>query len=147
MIKFFRKIRQQLLTENKFSKYLIYAIGEIFLVVIGILIALSINNWSEQKKEKAKISVYLSNLVDDMKDNQRKFDEIISQELFRYYSLQYLYQLAGKEFLEVSKDRQNIPSFSGNSVWQKPLPKKYDNDFIGQLDWAIERSINQHWRK
>lgn len=50
MIKFFRKIRQQLLTENKFSKYLIYAIGEIVLVVIGILIALSINNGNEIKK-------------------------------------------------------------------------------------------------
>ena len=44
MIRFFRKIRQRLLTENKFSKYLIYAIGEILLVVIGILIALNINN-------------------------------------------------------------------------------------------------------
>lgn len=44
MIKFFRKIRQKLLAENKFSQYLIYAIGEIILVVIGILIALSINN-------------------------------------------------------------------------------------------------------
>ncbi len=52
MIKFFRKIRQQLLTENKFSKYLIYAIGEILLVVIGILIALQINNWNEGEKEK-----------------------------------------------------------------------------------------------
>ena len=40
MLKFFRKIRQQLLTENKFSKYLLYAIGEIVLVVIGILMAL-----------------------------------------------------------------------------------------------------------
>ncbi|WP_282124701.1 DUF6090 family protein [Algibacter mikhailovii] len=50
MIKFFRKIRQQLLSENKFSKYLIYAIGEIVLVVIGILIALSINNRNEEKK-------------------------------------------------------------------------------------------------
>ena len=44
MIKFFRKIRQRLLTENKFSTYLIYAIGEIILVVIGILIALQVNN-------------------------------------------------------------------------------------------------------
>ena len=50
MIKFFRKIRQQLLTKNKFSKYLIYAIGEIILVVIGILIALSINNKNEERK-------------------------------------------------------------------------------------------------
>ncbi|WP_204346701.1 DUF6090 family protein [Psychroserpens algicola] len=50
MIKFFRKIRQKLLSENKFSKYLIYAIGEIILVVIGILIALQINNWNENRK-------------------------------------------------------------------------------------------------
>lgn len=52
MIKFFRKIRQQLLSENKFSKYLIYAIGEIILVVIGILIALQINNWNEGQKTR-----------------------------------------------------------------------------------------------
>jgi hypothetical protein len=50
MIKFFRKIRQKLLTENKFSKYLIYAIGEILLAVIGILIALRINNWNKELK-------------------------------------------------------------------------------------------------
>ena len=55
MIKFFRKIRQQLLSENKFSKYLIYAIGEIVLVVIGILIALSINNWNQEKIENNEI--------------------------------------------------------------------------------------------
>ena len=50
MIKFFRKIRQRLLSENKFSKYLLYAIGEVVLVVIGILIALNLNTNSENKK-------------------------------------------------------------------------------------------------
>lgn len=54
MIKFFRKIRQQLLSENKFSKYLIYGIGEIILVVIGILIALQLNNLNERTKSEAK---------------------------------------------------------------------------------------------
>ena len=49
MIKFFRKIRQRLLIENRFSKYLLYAVGEIILVVIGILIALQINNWNEER--------------------------------------------------------------------------------------------------
>ena len=62
MIKFFRKIRQNLLSENKFSKYLIYAIGEIILVVIGILIALSINNWNEGRKLKAEERELLTNL-------------------------------------------------------------------------------------
>lgn len=50
MINFFRKIRQRLLTGNKFSKYLIYAIGEIALVVVGILIALAVNNWNQENK-------------------------------------------------------------------------------------------------
>jgi hypothetical protein len=52
MIKFFRHIRKQLLSENKTGKYFKYATGEIILVVIGILIALQINNWNELKKKK-----------------------------------------------------------------------------------------------
>ncbi|MDH3609387.1 MAG: DUF6090 family protein, partial [Gammaproteobacteria bacterium] len=53
MIKFFRTIRKDLISENKTGKYLKYAIGEIILVVIGILIALSINNWNEEIKNRA----------------------------------------------------------------------------------------------
>lgn len=66
MIKFLRKIRQTLLSENKFSKYLIYAIGEIILVVIGILIALSINNWNERQKRIADELAYLKRLQNDI---------------------------------------------------------------------------------
>ena len=62
MIKFFRHIRQRLLTENKFSKYLLYAIGEIFLVVVGILIALQINNWNELRKTHLQDLEFLNNL-------------------------------------------------------------------------------------
>ena len=52
MIKFFRHIRQQLLSEGKTANYFKYAIGEIVLVVIGILIALQINTWNEFRKER-----------------------------------------------------------------------------------------------
>ena len=52
MIKFFRKIRYNLMSENKTGKYLKYAIGEIVLVVIGILIALSINNWNQKSLDR-----------------------------------------------------------------------------------------------
>jgi len=62
MIKFFRRIRQQLLTGNKFPKYLLYAIGEIVLVVIGILIALQINNWNEGRKIHLQDIEFLNNL-------------------------------------------------------------------------------------
>jgi len=69
MIKFYRKIRQRLLTENKFNKYLLYAIGEIILVVIGILIAISINNWNENKKTKVKEIKSLLELRKDLHQN------------------------------------------------------------------------------
>ena len=69
MIKFFRKIRQKLLSENKLSKYLIYAIGEIILVVIGILIALQINNWNEEAKKKQELNLNLTNLQEEIEHN------------------------------------------------------------------------------
>jgi len=69
MIKFFRRIRQKLLSENKFSKYLVYAIGEIILVVIGILIALQINNWNENQKLETKTQEYYQQLLDDLKND------------------------------------------------------------------------------
>ena len=69
MIKLFRQIRQQLLTENKVSKYLLYAIGEIILVVIGILIALQVNNQNMSRIEQAKIQVYARLLTHDLEDD------------------------------------------------------------------------------
>ncbi len=69
MIKFFRKIRQNLLMENKTGKYFKYAIGEIILVVIGILIALSINNWNENQKLESKTQDYYVQLLDDLNND------------------------------------------------------------------------------
>lgn len=69
MLRFFRQFRHQLLTENRFRKYLLYAVGEIFLVVIGILIALQINNWNEARKEKIKEGRYLIQLKEEFEDN------------------------------------------------------------------------------
>ncbi|WP_199287194.1 DUF6090 family protein [Robertkochia marina] len=66
MIKFFRKIRQNLLAEGKTGKYLKYAVGEIVLVVIGILIALQINNWNENRKEFRKSKVLLEEFKRDL---------------------------------------------------------------------------------
>ena len=75
MINFFRKIRKQLADDNKPLQYMRYAIGEIALVVIGILIALSINNWNEERKlvieEK---DIYLS--VSMMK----KYEQLLSRD-------------------------------------------------------------------
>ena len=75
MLKFFRRIRQKLLSENKFSKYLIYAIGEIILVVIGILIALQINNWNESRKDSISELTALKDLKKEFSKNTKLFKE------------------------------------------------------------------------
>ena len=66
MIKFFRKIRYNLMSENRTGKYLKYAVGEIILVVIGILIALSINNWNEQRINKKIELIYIDRLINEV---------------------------------------------------------------------------------
>jgi hypothetical protein len=77
MIKFFRKIRQNLLVENKTGKYFKYAIGEIILVVIGILIALSINNWNEARKDREKEQLFLHKLTSNLSDDISSLKNII----------------------------------------------------------------------
>ena len=83
MVKFFRKIRQKLLTENRFSQYLLYAIGEIILVVIGILIALQINNWNEKVKQNSSIKQAFTevhnNLVKDSLQMTRILERMNSE--------------------------------------------------------------------
>ena len=77
MIKLFRNIRQNLLNEGKTSKYFKYAIGEIVLVVIGILIALQINNWKEEKKFRIVEQSILNNLKEDFNKNQQEIEVLI----------------------------------------------------------------------
>jgi hypothetical protein len=78
MIKFFRQIRKNMIKENKVSKYMLYAIGEIVLVVIGILIALNINNNNEVQKQRAQELHYLKNIKTDLKLNITHLDNYIS---------------------------------------------------------------------
>ena len=66
MIKFFRHIRRSLILKNQMGKYLKYAIGEIILVVIGILIALQINNWNENNKKNQLKQEYINALINDL---------------------------------------------------------------------------------
>lgn len=77
MIAFFRRIRRTLFTKNNFSKYTLYAIGEIVLVVIGILIALQINNWNDVRKTRNKEVHYLKNIKTDLNINIAELDNYI----------------------------------------------------------------------
>ncbi|MEM9000640.1 MAG: DUF6090 family protein [Bacteroidota bacterium] len=93
MIKFFRGIRQSLLSENKFSKYLLYAVGEIILVVIGILIAIQLNKYYEKKKEKEKEQAFLKEINLDFKSNKEQLDSIIEFNKISFHAASRLQEI------------------------------------------------------
>ena len=123
MLRFFRQIRQRYLTENRFSKYLLYAVGEILLVVIGILIALQIDNWNEARKARIQeikiykeihndLQVTLGEIKHDMeshqnllKSTQYLIDHIAGQRPYSDSVLPALFNTLG--------DLQVVPKSSG----------------------------------
>ena len=77
MLTFLRKIRRSLIDSGSTGKYLIYAVGEIALVIIGILIALQINNWNEERKDRRIENQALINLKTEFDKNQKMLEFMI----------------------------------------------------------------------
>ena len=86
MLNFFRKIRRQLANENKFQKYFRYAIGEIVLVVLGILIALQINNWNEHRKKNVQFKSTVEQIYNDIEVEAQLLDNLM-QTCYRQVDL------------------------------------------------------------
>ncbi|WP_445385756.1 DUF6090 family protein [Robiginitalea sp. IMCC44478] len=126
MIKFFRKIRQKLLAENKFTKYLLYAIGEIVLVMLGILLALQVNNANEERKNRALERAFLSDIHQDFLENKSQFED-------RLQTFRNQYQLAD------SLCRQVFPITDNN--W-KGVKKVYGGVFLPSTFDPNRSSIN-----
>jgi len=101
MIKFFRKIRQNLFSEGNTGKYFKYAIGEIILVVIGILIALSINNWNENRKESILEQSYYCLLLNDIEQDKIKIEELTALNNKRI-------EASNKAIIEIQNDKVNL---------------------------------------
>jgi hypothetical protein len=97
MIKLFRNIRKNLLSEGKTSRYLKYAIGEIILVVIGILIALSINNWNQERLLKIEEKSIVKNLHNEYLQNKKIIQKSIEDSDTCIHTLKSLMELMGKD--------------------------------------------------
>lgn len=108
MIKFFRNIRRNLINKGKTSKYLKYAIGEIILVVIGILIALQINNWNENRKSEVQEKKLLLNLRGEFQDNLRDLDSIANEVDNVIVSLEKLFDMFSESVLTQPVDSLDI---------------------------------------
>jgi len=139
MIPFFRKIRKKMADDNKPLKYARYAIGEIVLVVIGILIALSINNWNESRIKNKSVKSHLESLTEAIEHDIRELNISMEFNEFRFHSWQYLLKMSGMNINSL----QDIPkpdTFIVN-VWGKPYPDEISKDFVDvsmrQLDNAF----------
>lgn len=119
MIQFFRRIRQNLLRENRISKYLLYATGEIVLVVIGILIALQINNWNEERLALIREKEYIRSIYQDLKNDIRKIDAD-RKKLENQYSI-------GIGVLTALEHKQKVPldsvKITLNLAWDLSEPR------------------------
>ncbi|MEO9475650.1 MAG: DUF6090 family protein [Cyclobacteriaceae bacterium] len=104
MINLLRKTRQKLLSENNFSKYILYAIGEIILVVIGILIALQIDNWNTDKQEEKTLNGYLNTITKNIKADQVNLKRITA---FRDSSI-----VGSKFFMKMVAQESIDPDFA-----------------------------------
>lgn len=82
LLKIFRSARKQLLKDNKFKNYILYAIGEILLVMIGILLALQVNNWNETRKSKLKNDSILSTIA-----NYFALDTLVANQVIKHYEV------------------------------------------------------------
>ena len=137
MIKFFQRIRRNMLSQNKFTNYIIYAIGEIVLVVIGILIALQINNWNEIKKNKSIESEYLLELLEDYEINLKKSREVSARIEEVLPKLTGLLEQSALEQPRISVDSINDAFRFLNSMPAYSSTDRAYNNLIGSGDFKL----------
>jgi len=149
MIKFFRSIRQNLLNEGKTSKYLKYAIGEIILVVIGILIALQINNWNNERQTKieteAKRQSNLREIYHDLQKDVIVLDTIINQLERQKEASKYILEILESDDKYVSDSLAFVQNqfFAANTVAVDRTKNTWDNlNSSGQLLSLKEQELN-----
>tara|TARA_R110002111_G_scaffold169849_1_gene235636 strand:+ start:5705 stop:6451 length:747 start_codon:yes stop_codon:yes gene_type:complete len=111
MIKFFRHIRKKLLSENKFSKYLLYAIGEIILVVLGILIALQLNNLNDERKTENLRQVYYKQLLQDFENDKayiKEHSSKIDSNMVKFRAFKDIYNQPNLPITKIISEVRNL---------------------------------------
>ena len=136
-----RRVRRSLSDLSSNQKYLAYAIGEILLVVLGILIALQINNWNEERLEKRQIKIYLNGLVEALEDDIRYMNYTISGNIFRTECIDQLLLWTRGERSKVIEplryEREVTSDYFVNHIgwtnpWLEDMPDAYDREFISE---------------
>lgn len=103
MINFFRKIRKRLFNENRFAKYLLYAIGEIALIMIGILLALQIGIWNENKKNIKTENIYLTGILNNLNEDVEELKKLRTHDTLQLDAITKILKSFSDETINISE--------------------------------------------
>lgn len=118
MIKFFRRVRKKLIDEGNLKSYLLYAIGEILLVMLGILLALQVNTWNENRKIRNTESEAIKNLINEFKRNHKDLVRVYQAKKAAEQGLRKYLEILNNDTLSISYkanlDRPDIGGYTWN---------------------------------
>lgn len=143
MINFFRKIRQNLLSEGKTSRYFKYAIGEILLVVIGILIALQINNWNENRQADIKKTILINALISDFEKSSNLVDSLLLNQGKRFsFSSNFIYTIyRKKEYSKLDSLKKDLFKFFNYDEYEVNLTSYINAESNGKINSLDDKNI------
>ena len=142
MIGFFRRIRKKLADQNKFLQYSRYAIGEIVLVVIGILIALSINNWNEGRKNDLKETLLIKNIVEDLSLDSIHIGQSLNELADQMLVVDDLIAKAIDSEKILNYDSMGLVRYSSDF---RPISQRNHAESVSNLENEFTREILQNY--
>lgn len=142
MIKFFRTIRQKLLAEGKTGKYLKYAIGEIVLVVIGILIALQINIWNEGRKNDEKEAILIKNIIEDLNLDTNHINQALDELEKQLVAVDSLIAKAIDPSIKLNYNNMGLVRYSSDF---RPKSQRNHSEAVSNLENESVREILQNY--
>ncbi|MDX1471642.1 MAG: DUF6090 family protein, partial [Flavobacteriaceae bacterium] len=109
MIKFFRQIRRNMISENRTYRYLFYAIGEIILVVIGILIALQVNTWNNQRIDAELAESYLKEIRSSLKNDLQNIEQVLDYNSNKHKAIDSVFSIMESNEPQSIKNQRILP--------------------------------------
>ena len=157
MLQFFKSVRRQKLQKRQLPKYLLYAVGEILLVVVGILIALQINTWSENRQHRLESDRILKNLIQDLIQDGNQLTSNIQKAHYRQRNIDSIYmaldqpdEWQGTRFLQlqmaiVFENRFDVNSGTFDEGLSSGTLKYIEGDSLRQAIFNYYRISKHHY--
>ncbi len=149
MAKFFGRIRKGLLSENRFTKYLIYAVGEILLVVVGILLALQINAWNDQRVRNDEFSNIYLGIIEELEGDIKILDEYLPEYKWKNVKLKKIVRedISLEDWTNKDSLFRSFTSYPDFEIGQQRFELLKSKVAIDEKTKALNRIISDFYHK